>query len=291
MTNYQDNSCCQDKTVNSNNKIIVIKFIIIINKITENSVKLVVNKETQQMQPFPMKPSNPTTLPTQNKSSFPKNLAFNVNPINTANLNQNKYMYDDLGASPLLEYPRPYTAQPKMSVLAISNSSNPQLIAKSSQRSSVFNNLLMNNNNNNTNNMNNMSSNNMNNNSMNVGQNPNDVFSQINFNNNGNTSNFGGQNFQTNKNNNNFINNANMNGNLNNLNGNNPNLDKLKNWTARNEDDLQLLSQRHEQLIGMILSEEEDVISSHRQHIDDMVELIKQVASKKQELNFTKALQ
>lgn len=231
------------------------------------------------MQPLLVKPCNPPALPNQNKPSFPKNLPFNVNPINTANLNQNKYMFDELGVSPLLEYPRPYNAQPKMSVLAMPNGSNPQLISKSSQRSSVFNNLLMNNNNNNINNMNNMSSNNMNNHSMIVGNNANDAFSQMNFNNNGNNSNFGGQNFPMNKNNNNFLNSgiANLSANNNNLNGNNPNLDKLKNWTARNEDDLQLLSQRHEQLIGMILSEEEDVISSHRQHIDDMVELIKQV--------------
>ena len=57
----------------------------------------------------------------------------------------------------------------------------------------------------------------------------------------------------------------------------NSNLEQIKNWTAKNEEDLQIMSQKHEQLIGTILSEEEDVISSHRQHIDDMVELIKQV--------------
>ena len=48
-------------------------------------------------------------------------------------------------------------------------------------------------------------------------------------------------------------------------------------YAGQNEEDLQVISQRHEQLIGLILSEEEDVIASHRQHIDDMVELIKQV--------------
>jgi kinesin family protein 2/24 len=37
------------------------------------------------------------------------------------------------------------------------------------------------------------------------------------------------------------------------------------------------MSQRHEQLIGQILAEEDEVISSHRQHIDEMVELVKQV--------------
>ena len=60
-------------------------------------------------------------------------------------------------------------------------------------------------------------------------------------------------------------------------NAQNVNLDQIKNWTAKNEEDLQVMSQKHEQLIGTILSEEEDVISSHRLHIDDMVELIKQV--------------
>lgn len=36
------------------------------------------------------------------------------------------------------------------------------------------------------------------------------------------------------------------------------------------------MSMKHEQLIGLILAEEEDVILSHRSHIDDMVELVKQ---------------
>lgn len=35
------------------------------------------------------------------------------------------------------------------------------------------------------------------------------------------------------------------------------------------------MSQKHEQLIGKILAEEEDVIASHRLHIDSMVELVK----------------
>jgi len=33
----------------------------------------------------------------------------------------------------------------------------------------------------------------------------------------------------------------------------------------------------HEQLIGLILAEEEEVITSHRGHIDDMVDLVKHV--------------
>jgi len=41
-----------------------------------------------------------------------------------------------------------------------------------------------------------------------------------------------------------------------------------------------VISQKHEQLIGLILAEEEDVIASHRSHIDDMVELTKQVGKK-----------
>jgi len=45
---------------------------------------------------------------------------------------------------------------------------------------------------------------------------------------------------------------------------------------ARNEDELQKLCNDHEKLISLILEEEEDLISSHRKHIDDMVELVKQ---------------
>ncbi|KAL4481486.1 hypothetical protein ABPG74_007575 [Tetrahymena malaccensis] len=56
----------------------------------------------------------------------------------------------------------------------------------------------------------------------------------------------------------------------------NLNIEQIENWTARNEEDLQLISQKHEQLISLILAEEEDVIASHRSHIDDMVELTKQ---------------
>mmetsp|Transcript_24480 Transcript_24480/g.34402 ORF Transcript_24480/g.34402 Transcript_24480/m.34402 type:complete len:125 (+) Transcript_24480:156-530(+) len=36
------------------------------------------------------------------------------------------------------------------------------------------------------------------------------------------------------------------------------------------------MSGKHEEMIGMILQEEEEVIGLHRQHIDDMVELVKQ---------------
>jgi hypothetical protein len=44
-----------------------------------------------------------------------------------------------------------------------------------------------------------------------------------------------------------------------------------------NPQHLQEISQRHEKLINMILTEEEEIISLHRKHIDDMVELVKQV--------------
>ena len=37
------------------------------------------------------------------------------------------------------------------------------------------------------------------------------------------------------------------------------------------------MSSTHESLISQILAEEEEVISSHRQHIDDVVELTKEV--------------
>ncbi|CAD8173494.1 unnamed protein product [Paramecium octaurelia] len=42
------------------------------------------------------------------------------------------------------------------------------------------------------------------------------------------------------------------------------------------EDDLMKIGQKHEQLISVILEEEENLISSHRSHIDQMVELVKQ---------------
>jgi len=48
------------------------------------------------------------------------------------------------------------------------------------------------------------------------------------------------------------------------------------NFKAKNEGDLVMLSQRHQQLINLILSEEEEVISTHRQHIDDIVDCVKQ---------------
>lgn len=60
--------------------------------------------------------------------------------------------------------------------------------------------------------------------------------------------------------------------------------EEILNWKATSEEDLHKMSQKHEQLIGLILSEEEEVIGLHRQHIDDMVELIKQVTSILKEL-------
>lgn len=47
------------------------------------------------------------------------------------------------------------------------------------------------------------------------------------------------------------------------------------NWQARNERDLQEMSENHEKLINLILSEEEELISAHRNHIDDMVGIVK----------------
>ena len=54
--------------------------------------------------------------------------------------------------------------------------------------------------------------------------------------------------------------------------------EEIEGWKVQSEEDLHVMSQKHEQLIGVILAEEEDVISLHRQHIDDTVELIKQVS-------------
>lgn len=47
-----------------------------------------------------------------------------------------------------------------------------------------------------------------------------------------------------------------------------------------NKENLEEMSQKHEQLINIILTDEEEVISMHRKHIDDMVEAIKQVIYK-----------
>eukprot|EP00357_Protocruzia_adherens_P016586 CAMPEP_0115008372 /NCGR_PEP_ID=MMETSP0216-20121206/21878_1 /TAXON_ID=223996 /ORGANISM="Protocruzia adherens, Strain Boccale" /LENGTH=702 /DNA_ID=CAMNT_0002375777 /DNA_START=452 /DNA_END=2560 /DNA_ORIENTATION=+ len=49
-----------------------------------------------------------------------------------------------------------------------------------------------------------------------------------------------------------------------------------KTAVPKTEVELKKLSEEHEKLIGIILAEEEDLIQSHRQHIDDMVDLTKQ---------------
>jgi kinesin family protein 2/24 len=46
-------------------------------------------------------------------------------------------------------------------------------------------------------------------------------------------------------------------------------------WTARNEKDLQDMSEGHEKLINLILAEEEEIINAHKEHIDYMVAIIK----------------
>ena len=45
----------------------------------------------------------------------------------------------------------------------------------------------------------------------------------------------------------------------------------------RESSDLQQLSLNHEKLIDVILEEEDELIESHKQHIDDMMDLVKQV--------------
>ena len=54
-------------------------------------------------------------------------------------------------------------------------------------------------------------------------------------------------------------------------------VDKFLNpsWQAKNEKDLQEMSECHEKLINMILTEEEELIATHRGHIDSMVGIIK----------------
>ncbi|EGR28800.1 hypothetical protein IMG5_168360 [Ichthyophthirius multifiliis] len=94
----------------------------------------------------------------------------------------------------------------------------------------------------------------------------------------------------------NINNNFNISNNINNNNQQNINLENLnpitaeikdiENWTAKNEEDLQIISQKHELLINYILAEEEDVISYHRSHIDEMVELTKQLNKQNQTIQY-----
>lgn len=42
------------------------------------------------------------------------------------------------------------------------------------------------------------------------------------------------------------------------------------------EETLQRMSEEHERLIGLILNEEESLVASHREHIDSLVEVVKQ---------------
>jgi len=54
-------------------------------------------------------------------------------------------------------------------------------------------------------------------------------------------------------------------------------LSKYYNAKICSEDDFQKLSNEHEKLINNILQEEEDFIQIHKNHIDDVVDLVKQV--------------
>lgn len=196
----------------------------------------------------------------------PNNFMNNMNMgMGNMNNNNNKYFLDELGISPTYENPRPYTAQPKMMqpINMMPNSSkNTKANVPSYNNFDPFTNMNM--------------SNNMMGNNMNMNMNPPvphniqpNAYPQEK-----------GRSYSTMSNNsNNQPPTSQQNANMGNPNyqQNNFNIDQIRNWTAKNEDDLQVMSQKHEQLIGTILSEEEDVISSHRQHIDDMVELIKQV--------------
>ena len=51
----------------------------------------------------------------------------------------------------------------------------------------------------------------------------------------------------------------------------------IETFKAQNEDDLIMLNEKHQELINVILGEEEEVISIHKQQIDDMVDCVKQV--------------
>lgn len=48
---------------------------------------------------------------------------------------------------------------------------------------------------------------------------------------------------------------------------------------SRTEDELQKICGDHEKIVNLILEEEEEVIASHKQHIDEIVETVKQVNS------------
>jgi kinesin family member 2/24 len=52
---------------------------------------------------------------------------------------------------------------------------------------------------------------------------------------------------------------------------------KYHQYEIRSDEDFQKLSNDHEKLINLILQEEEEFIGQHKGHIDDMVELVKQV--------------
>lgn len=80
---------------------------------------------------------------------------------------------------------------------------------------------------------------------------------------------------------------ANVNNQINNLNLNQNNFEgemdfenfvsKYSYSAIRSEDDFQKLSNEHEKLINNILQEEEEFIQLHKNHIDDVVDLVKQV--------------
>jgi hypothetical protein len=44
--------------------------------------------------------------------------------------------------------------------------------------------------------------------------------------------------------------------------------------------DVEKVCQDHERLVEVILEEEEELINGHRQHIDDVVDLVKQVSNR-----------
>ena len=52
-------------------------------------------------------------------------------------------------------------------------------------------------------------------------------------------------------------------------------ISKYTNYKIKNDEDAQQISNLHEDIINIILKEEDDFINEHKQHIDDMVESIK----------------
>ncbi len=96
-------------------------------------------------------------------------------------------------------------------------------------------------------------------------------------NNNDHLANKNNQNNSNNQNNQNNQNKTNNQNNPNNIPSNDEYYSKYYNYQVKSDEDFQKLSNKHENLINEILQEEEDFIGQHKGHIDEMVDMVKQV--------------